>query len=158
MHRLGDPALSQRRNLRRRHQQDPRLGQLQKPRGPEPEATTPPRPDAAPQEEAARPAAATEAPAAAPGVEAGPSPAEPAAEGAVATAKAAAPEAAEVPETAAPEVAEVASTAAPPAEEEEPEVVLERRLLPNTAEIPLPRLFAKCQQAQEELEAGICRE
>jgi hypothetical protein len=63
-----------------------------------------------------------------------------------------------VAETAAPEVAEVASTAAPPAEEEESEVVLGRRLLPSTAEIPLPRLFAKCQQAQEELEAGIRRE
>jgi hypothetical protein len=128
------------------------------PKGLEPEATTPPRPEAAPQEEAARPAAATEAPVAAPGVEAGPSPAEPATEGAAATAEAAAPEAAEAAETAAPEVAEVASTAAPPAEEEEPEVVLGRRLLPSTAEIPLPRLFAKCQQAQEELEAYIRRE
>jgi hypothetical protein len=37
-------------------------------------------------------------------------------------------------------------------------VVLGRPLLPSTAEIPLPRLLAKCQQAQEELEAGICRE
>jgi hypothetical protein len=37
-------------------------------------------------------------------------------------------------------------------------VVLGRRLLPSTAEIPLPRLFAKCQQAQEELEAGIRQE
>jgi hypothetical protein len=73
-------------------------------------------------------------------------------------AEAAASEAAEVAETAAPEVAEVASTAAPPAEEEEPEVVLGRRLLPSTVEIPLPQLFAKCQQVQEELEAGIRRE
>jgi hypothetical protein len=56
------------------------------------------------------------------------------------------------------EVAEVASAATPPAEEEEPEVVLGRRLLPSTAEIPLPRLLAKCQQAQEELEAGIRRQ
>jgi hypothetical protein len=37
-------------------------------------------------------------------------------------------------------------------------VVLGRPLLPSTAEVPLPRLLAKCQQAQEELEAGICRE
>jgi hypothetical protein len=37
-------------------------------------------------------------------------------------------------------------------------VVLGRPLLPSTAEIPLPRLLAKCQQAQEELEAGIRRE
>jgi hypothetical protein len=58
----------------------------------------------------------------------------------------------------APKVAEVASSTAPPAEEEEPEVVLGRRLLPSTAEIPLPRLLAKCQQAQEELEAGIRRQ
>jgi hypothetical protein len=73
-------------------------------------------------------------------------------------AEAAAPETAKVAETAAPEAAEVASAATPPAEEEEPDVVLGRRLLPDTAEIPLPRLLAKCQQAQEELEAGICRE
>jgi hypothetical protein len=37
-------------------------------------------------------------------------------------------------------------------------VVLGRPLLPSAAEIPLPRLLAKCQQAQEELEAGIRRE
>jgi hypothetical protein len=37
-------------------------------------------------------------------------------------------------------------------------VVLGRPLLPSTTEIPLPRLLAKFQQAQEELEAGICRE
>jgi hypothetical protein len=67
----------------------------------------------------------------------------------------AAPEAAEV---AAPEVAEVASSVAPPAEEEEPEVVLGRYLLPSTAEVPLPQLIAKCQQAQLELEAGMRRE
>jgi hypothetical protein len=73
-------------------------------------------------------------------------------------AEAAALEAAEVPETAAPEAAEVFSTATPPAQEEEPDVVLGRRLLPSTAEIPLPRLFTKCQQAQQELEAGIRRE
>jgi hypothetical protein len=61
-------------------------------------------------------------------------------------------------EAAAPEVAEVASSAAPPAEEEEPEVVLGRHLLPSTAEVPLSRLIAKCQQAQQELEAGMRRE
>jgi hypothetical protein len=72
-------------------------------------------------------------------------------------AEAAAPEAAEVAERAAPEASEFTSPAAPPAEEEELEVVLGRPLLPSTAEIPLPRLLAKCQQAQEELEAGICR-
>ncbi|XP_025825331.1 skin secretory protein xP2-like [Panicum hallii] len=128
------------------------------PRGLEPEASVPPRPDAAPQEEDARPAAATEAPAVASGAEAGPSPAEPAAEGAAPAAETAALETAEAAETAAPEAAEVTSAAAPPAEEEEPEVVLGRPLLPSAAEIPLPRLLAKCQQAQEELEAGIRRE
>jgi hypothetical protein len=150
--------------------------------GPEPEATTPPRPEAAPQEEGTRLAATTEASATEPGIEVGPSPAELAAEGTAAMAEAAAPEAAEVvevavpevaevaapeateavapeaAETAAPEVVEVASSAAPPAEEVEPEVVLGRRLLPSTAEIPLPRLIAKCHQAQQELEAGMRRE
>jgi hypothetical protein len=85
-------------------------------------------------------------------------PAVPVAEEAAATAEAAAPEASEVLEAAAPEVAEVANTTTPPAQEEEPEVVLGRRLLPSPAEIPLPRLFAKSQQVQEELEAGIRRE
>jgi hypothetical protein len=150
--------------------------------GPEPEATTPPQPEAAPQEEGTRPAATTEASATELGVEVGPSPAELATEGTAATAEAAAPEAAEVvevvaleaaevaapeateaaapevAETVAPEVAEGSSSAAPPAEEEEPEVVLGRHLLPSTAEVPLPRLIAKCQQAQQELEAGMRRE
>ncbi|XP_025791725.1 uncharacterized protein LOC112872912 [Panicum hallii] len=92
------------------------------PRGPEAEATTPPQPKAAPQEEgAASPTAATATTAAVPSAEAGPPPAEPATEGAAATAEAAVPEAAE-PEVAAPEAAEAASTAstaAPPTEEEE---------------------------------------
>jgi hypothetical protein len=107
-----------------------------------------------------------EAAAAASGDEAGPSPAEPTAEGAAATVEAAAPEAAKVAapevaeeaEEAAPGIAEVGSSVSPPAEEEEPEVVLGRRLLPSTAEVPLPRLIAKCHQAQQELEAGMRRE
>jgi hypothetical protein len=37
-------------------------------------------------------------------------------------------------------------------------VVLGRHLLPSTAEVPLPWLIAKCQQAQQELEAGMRRE
>jgi hypothetical protein len=139
--------------------------------GPEPEAASLPQPEAALLEEDTRSAATTEAPATAPGVEVGPSPAELAAEGAAAAEEAAAPEAAEAvevaapevagpeaTEAAAPEVAEVASSAAAPAEEEEPEVVLGRRLLPSTAEVPLPRLIVKCQQAQQELEAGMRRE
>jgi hypothetical protein len=125
--------------------------------GPEPEASIPPRPEAAPQEEAAKAAAAMEAATAASDDEAGPSPAEPAAEGAAATAEAVAPEAAEVAEITAPEAAEAAAPEA--AEEaEETEVVLGRRLLPSSAEIPLPRLIAKCHQAQQELEAGMRRE
>jgi hypothetical protein len=124
-----------------------------------------------PQEETSGPVALTRAPtpAAAPDTIAGPPPAEPAAEGAAPAAEAAAPEAAEVQETAAPEArevpeatapeaVEVTSTTAPPAQEEEPEVVLGRRLLPSAAEIPFPRLFARSQKAQEELEAGIRRE
>jgi hypothetical protein len=122
-----------------------------------------------------------EAPAAAPGIEAVPSPAEPAVERATTTTEAAAAEVEEVAETmapeaaesaapgaatpeaaapgvAAPEVADVASYAAPPAEEEELEEVLGRCLLPSAAEIPLPRLIAKCQQALQELEAGMGRE
>jgi hypothetical protein len=55
------------------------------------------------------------------------------------------------------EVAEVARTTTPPAQEE-PEVVLGRRLLPSPAKVPLPRLFAKSLQVHEELEAGIRRE
>jgi hypothetical protein len=53
---------------------------------------------------------------------------------------------------------EAVSTAAPPTEEEELEVVLGRRLLPSPAEIPLPRLIAKCQQVLQELEAGMRQE
>ncbi|XP_025791873.1 MAP7 domain-containing protein 1-like [Panicum hallii] len=118
------------------------------PGGPELEATLP-RPEAAPQEEAAHPAMMAEAPAAAaaPDTTAGASPAEPAVE-----------EAAVVVEAPAPEVTEVASTATPPAQEEEPEVVYERHLLPCLAKVPLPRLLAKSQQALEELEAGIHQE
>jgi hypothetical protein len=90
--------------------------------------------------------------------------AEAAAPGAARAAEITAPEAAEAAapegaEAAAPGAAEVASSTAPPAEEkEETEVVLGRRLLPSTAEIPLPRLIAKCHQAQQELEAGMRRE
>jgi hypothetical protein len=59
---------------------------------------------------------------------------------------------------AAPEATEVASTTTPPAQEEEPEVVLGRRLLPSSAEVPLPCLFAKSLRVHDELEAGIRRE
>ncbi|XP_025819861.1 uncharacterized abhydrolase domain-containing protein DDB_G0269086-like [Panicum hallii] len=152
--------------------------------GPEPEATTPPRPEAAPQEEGTRPAATTEASATEPGVEVGPSPAELAAEGTAATAEAAAPGAAEVvevaasevaevavpgvteaaapevAETAAPEVAEVASSAAPPAEEEEPEVRLGDRINSVSACYAEERakLVLGHELLQEELEQARVRE
>jgi hypothetical protein len=132
------------------------------PSGPEPKAATPPRPEPIPEEEAAGPAASTEAPeaVATPDAELEPPPSEPAA----ATPEEAAPEAVAAPEVSAseaaatPEVAEVTSTTTPPAQEEEPEVVLGRRLLPSPAEVPLPRLFTKSLQVHEELEAGIRRE
>jgi hypothetical protein len=115
------------------------------PRGPELEATAP-RPEAAPQEEAARPTATAEAPAASAvsGTTAEASPAEQAAEEAAAVAEAPAPE--------------VASTTTPPAQEEELEVVYRRHLLPRPTKVPFPRLLAKSQQALEELEAGIHQE
>ncbi|XP_025820798.1 uncharacterized protein LOC112896887 [Panicum hallii] len=108
--------------------------------GPDPEASSPPRPEAAPQKEAAKPAAATEAAAAAPDVEAGSSLAEPAAEGAAAMAEAAVPEAAgaaeitalEAAEAAAPEAATSEGAEAAVLEEEETVVVLGRCLLPST--------------------------
>jgi hypothetical protein len=78
---------------------------------------------------------------------AGASPAEPTAE-----------EATTAAEAPASEVAGVASTATPPSQEEEPEVVYGRYLLPRPAKVPLPRLLAKCQQALEELEVGIRQE
>jgi hypothetical protein len=61
----------------------------------------------------------------------------------------------EAAEAAAPEDAEVASTTTPPAQEEEPEVVYGRHLLPRPTKVPLPRLLAKSQQALEKLEVGI---
>jgi hypothetical protein len=114
-----------------------------RPGGPEPEAA-PLGSEAAPQEEAARPAATAEVPAAAaaPDATAEAPPAELATEEAVAAA-----------EAAALEVAEVASSAPPPVQEEEPEVVYGRHLLPNPVEIPLLRLLIKAQRAQEECDA-----
>jgi hypothetical protein len=64
----------------------------------------------------------------------------------------------EAAEAAVPEDAGVSSTTSPPAQEEEPEVVYGRHLLPRPAKVPLPRLLAKSQQALEDLEAGIRQE
>jgi hypothetical protein len=58
----------------------------------------------------------------------------------------------EAAEAAAPEAATSEGAEAAVLEEEETVVVLGRCLLPSTAEIPLPRLLAKCHQAQQELE------
>jgi hypothetical protein len=60
-------------------------------------------------------------------------------------------------EAAAPEVAEVPNSAPQPVQEE-PEVVYGRHLLLSPAEVPLPRLLVKTQQALEETEAGFRRE
>jgi hypothetical protein len=60
-------------------------------------------------------------------------------------------------EAVAREVTEVAGTAPPPAQEEEPEVVYGRHLLPSSEDVPLHRLLARGQQALEEMEAGIRR-
>jgi hypothetical protein len=67
-------------------------------------------------------------------------------------------EAAAATEAAVPEVTEVPSSAPQPVQEEELEVVYGRHLLPSPAEVPLPHLLIKTQQALEETEAGFRRE
>jgi hypothetical protein len=74
-------------------------------------------------------------------------PAEPAAEEVVATAEAAAPKVAGAP-----------SSGPQPAQEDMPEVVYGRHLLPSPVEIPLPRLLVKAQRALDEVESGFRRE
>jgi hypothetical protein len=69
--------------------------------------------------------------------------AEPAAEEAAATAGAAA------------EVTGAPSTSPQPVQEDMPEVVYGRHLLPNPVEVPLPRLLVKAHRAMEEAEAGF---
>jgi hypothetical protein len=71
--------------------------------------------------------------------------AEPAAEQVAATAGAAV----------AAEVGGAPSSGPQPAQEDVPEVVHGRHLLPNPVEVPLPRLLVKAQQAMEEAEAGF---
>jgi hypothetical protein len=58
----------------------------------------------------------------------------------------------------APAVAEVAGAPSfnpQAAQEDMPEVVYGRHLLPNSVEVPLPRLLVKAQRAMEEAEAGF---
>jgi hypothetical protein len=60
--------------------------------------------------------------------------------------------------TAAAEVAGAPSSGPQLAQEDIPEVVYGRHLLPNPVEVPLPRLLIKAQRAMEEAEAGFRRE
>jgi hypothetical protein len=73
---------------------------------------------------------------------------EPAAEEAAATAGAAA----------AAEATGAHSPGPQPAQEDVPEVVCGRHLLPSPAEVPLPHLLVKTQRAMEEAEAGFRQE
>jgi hypothetical protein len=66
----------------------------------------------------------------------------------------AAEEAVATGEAAATEVAEVPSSDPQPAQEDEPEVVYGRRLLPKLVKVPFPRLMVKAQRVMEEMEAG----
>jgi hypothetical protein len=55
---------------------------------------------------------------------------------------------------AAAEVAEAPSSGPQPAQEDMPEVVHGRHLLPNPVKVPLPRLLVKAHRAMEEAEVG----
>jgi hypothetical protein len=59
---------------------------------------------------------------------------------------------------AAAEVAGAPSSGPQPTQEDMPEVVYGRHLLPSQVEVPLPRLLVKAQRAMEEAEAGFRRE
>jgi hypothetical protein len=118
------------------------------PGGSEPEAA-PREAEDAPQEEAARPDVTTEEPAApaAPDAMAKAPPAEMAAEEVAATAEAAAPEVVEVP-----------SSDPQSVQEDKPEVVYGRHLLPKPVKVPLSRLMVKGQRVMEEIEEGLRQE
>jgi hypothetical protein len=53
------------------------------------------------------------------------------------------------------EVAEAPSSGPQSAQEDVPEVVYGRHLLPNPVKVPLPRLLVKAHRAMEEAEAGF---
>jgi hypothetical protein len=61
-------------------------------------------------------------------------------------------------EAAAAEVAEVPSSDPQPAQEDAPEVVYGRRLLPKPVKVPFPRLMVNAQRVMEEMEAGLQQE
>jgi hypothetical protein len=54
-------------------------------------------------------------------------------------------------------VAGATSSGPQPAQEDVPDVVYGRHLLPSPVEVPLPRLLVKAQRAIEEAEAGFRR-
>jgi hypothetical protein len=58
-------------------------------------------------------------------------------------------------EAAAPEVEEVPSSDPQPAQEDAPEVVYGRRLLPKPVRVPFSRLMTKGQRVMEEIEEGL---
>jgi hypothetical protein len=74
------------------------------------------------------------------------------------SAELAAEEAAATAEAAAAEVAEAPSSGPQPAQEDVPEVVYGRHLLPNLVKVPLPCLLVKAHRAMEEAEAGFRQE
>jgi hypothetical protein len=88
-------------------------------------------------------------------------PATTAAHGATAEPPSAGPAAEEVSaiaEAAAPDVAEGPRSDLQPTQEDAPEVVYGRRLLPKPVKVPFPRLMVKAQRVMEEMEAGLRQE
>jgi hypothetical protein len=67
-------------------------------------------------------------------------------------------EAAAMAEAATADVAEAPSSGPQPAQEDVPEVVYGRHLLPNPVKVPLPHLLVKAHRAMEEAEAGFRQE
>jgi hypothetical protein len=67
-------------------------------------------------------------------------------------------EAAATVEAATVEVAEAPSSDPQLAQEDKPEVVYGRRLLPKPVKVPLFRLMAKGQRVMEEIEEGLLQE
>jgi hypothetical protein len=118
------------------------------PRGPELE-TLPREVESAPQDEAAPSVVAGEEPAATamPSAAAKPPTTGPAVEEAAATVEATTAEVAEAP-----------SSDLQPAQEDMPEVVYGRRLLPKPVKVPFPRLMVKAQRVMEEMEVGLRQE
>jgi hypothetical protein len=70
----------------------------------------------------------------------------------------AAEEVAATAEAAAPEVVEVPSSDPQSVQEDKPEVVYGRHLLPKPVKVPLSRLMVKGQRVMEEIEEGLRQE